>query len=147
VASRAAKAHRVYTPPSDAHRRSRREARTAVKADRVYTPPPAGESAGTRRARRKLTREQAIAAPQETPEAAAPAEPASPGEPEVVELAPEPEPARGTGSGAGGAIAGAVVGLFVWGFCINWLRGGSGQATGWLAAKFLNEPYAGGNQS
>lgn len=41
----------------------------------------------------------------------------------------------------GQALGAAVVGLFAWGYALNWFRGGQAQANGWLAAKFLNEPY------
>lgn len=56
-----------------------------------------------------------------------------------------PAPARGNaGARPGAALAGLVTGLFLWGYAINWLRGGIVQANGWLGAKFLNEPYKGG---
>lgn len=52
-------------------------------------------------------------------------------------------PARGAAR-PGQALAGLIVGMFAWGYALNWIRGGIAQANGWLAAKFLNRPYAAG---
>lgn len=69
-----------------------------------------------------------------------------------------PEPLRGgsgspsrgihvQGGNVGHGIAGAIVGLFAWGFALNFIRGGWSQAAGWFGAKFFNEPYAGASSS
>jgi hypothetical protein len=39
--------------------------------------------------------------------------------------------------------AGAVLALFAYPLLINALKGGPAQAKGWVAAKFINQPYGG----
>lgn len=136
--TRAAKADRVYTPPTDARRRSRAEHRRMVKTDRVYTEPEPGTTAASRRARRAAAAPTSVGEGDGTGRAT--------DAPGAVEPAPPPEPARGNGGGSrpGLSIAGFIVGAFAWGYGINWLRGGKAQANGWVAAKFINRPYGGG---
>lgn len=48
-------------------------------------------------------------------------------------------------AGAGGAVeqgAGFLLGVIAYALALNYLRGGPDAARGWLAAKFLNRPYA-----
>ena len=37
-----------------------------------------------------------------------------------------------------------ILGILIWALVVNFLRGGTPQAKGWLAAKFFNQPYTGG---
>jgi len=37
-----------------------------------------------------------------------------------------------------------IVGILLWALTVNFLRGGSAQAKGWMRAKFFNEPMSAG---
>lgn len=39
--------------------------------------------------------------------------------------------------------ASLALGMLAWALFINWVQGGTDQAKGWIAAKFLNKPYGG----
>lgn len=49
--------------------------------------------------------------------------------------------ARYAARSAGAEGAGAILALFAYPLLVNALRGGPAQAKGWLAAKFINQPY------
>ena len=65
---------------------------------------------------------------------------------------PAPAPSRSGGPGARPTStatvsqqgAGLFVGLIAYALLVNYIRGGTPQVKGWLAAKFMNKPYTGG---
>ncbi len=156
----------AYRNPDVGEARARR-GRRQVKPYRQLSNQQIGTKvAAGRRARAKAAAQPAAPAP-----AAAAAQPFRPPRPQPRQPPPQPEPrprqpARdGAGGGSAGAYrrnvagparraflartagqegAGAVLALFLYPLLINGLRGGPERARGWLAAKFLNRPYAAG---
>lgn len=66
---------------------------------------------------------------------------------EVEDQAADEKPGRSfsfTGGGIGQQAGGAVLALFLWPMVWNLVQGGPGQMWGWIKAKWINEPYAGG---
>jgi hypothetical protein len=51
-------------------------------------------------------------------------------------------PGGGAGSDLVNDGAGFLLGLFVYALVLNYLRGGPDRVKGWLAAKFINKPWA-----
>lgn len=105
------------------------------QAGNVTGQPAAGPAPA--RAPAPLSAPQKPAAAPAQPTAAAPA--AQPPQDRQSALA-----ARFRGRGVAGEGAGAVLALFAYPLLVNGLRGGPAQAKGWLAAKFINQPYGGG---
>lgn len=64
-----------------------------------------------------------------------------------ADASPAPAPAPSSSSSSrpqvGQALGGLIVGLYLWGFAENWIRGGSAQAWAWAKSKFMNETTGG----
>jgi len=117
----------MSTPPPAA--RTRTPSGKTVKAGPGAHPP-------LRKTPKGLTYAQGRPHPPGQPQPAA-----GPGPAPAPAPAPAGTAARGRRLRPGQALAGLVTGLFGYGYLINWIRGGPAQATGWLKAKFFNEPY------
>jgi hypothetical protein len=77
----------------------------------------------------------------EPDDTAAPAPAPTPAPPAAV--VPSRPAARSSSSSTVNDGAGVLLGVFVYALLLNYLQGGTDQARGWLASKFLNKPWTG----